>query len=82
MARIQGTDAPAIGRTLMPQTEHEAAIAEFLLKNAVTRCPTACVAPTRTALADADRAALCDYSAAREAARIEKLRNYPQRITC
>jgi hypothetical protein len=66
----------------MPQTEHEAAIAEFLRKNSVTRCPTACVAPTRTALADADRAALCDYSAAREAARIEKLRTYQQRITC
>jgi hypothetical protein len=66
----------------MPQTEHEAAIAEFLRKNAVTRCPTACVAPTRTAVADADRAALRNYSTAREAARIEKLRNYQQRITC
>jgi hypothetical protein len=50
----------------MPQTEYEAAIAEFLRKNSVTRCPTACVAPTRTAVADADRAALCNYSAARK----------------
>jgi hypothetical protein len=66
----------------MPQTEHEAAIAEFLLKNSVTRCPTACVAPTRTVLAVADRAALRNYSTAREATRIEKLRNYQQRITC
>ncbi len=62
----------------MPQTKHEAAIAEFLRKNSVTRCPTACVAPTRTAVADADRVALRTYSANKEAARIEKLRNYQQ----
>jgi hypothetical protein len=62
----------------MPPTEYEAAMAEFLSKNSVTRCPTACVAPTQTAVADADRAALRNYSAVREAARIEKLRNHQQ----
>jgi hypothetical protein len=64
----------------MPQIEYEAAMADFLRKNAVTRCPTAFIAPTRTAVADADRAALRNYSAAREAARIEKLRNYRPRM--
>lgn len=64
----------------MPQTEYEAAIAEFLRKKAVTRCPTACVAPTHTAVADSDRAALRNYNATREAARMEKLVNYQQRM--
>ena len=64
----------------MPQIGTEAAIAEFLRKNSVTRCPTACVAPTRTALPDDDRAALRSHSAEREAARSEKLRNYQQRL--
>jgi hypothetical protein len=64
----------------MPTVEYELAMVEFLRKRAVTRCPTACVAPTRTAVADADRAALRDYSAAREAARLEKIRGYQQRM--
>src|ERR1700722_2967806 len=67
-------------RTLMSQTQYEAALAEFLRKKSVTRCPTACVAPTRTAVADPDRAALRDHGAARETARMEKLRNYQQRM--
>ena len=62
----------------MPQTDDELAIATFLRKNPVTRCPTACVARTRTAIADADCAALRNYIAAREAARLEKL-HYRQR---
>ena len=63
----------------MSQTDYEAAMAEFLRKKAVTRCPTACVAPTHTAVADADRAALREYSAAREAARMAKLQNFQPR---
>ena len=62
----------------MPEIDYEAALAEFLRKNSVTRCPTACVAPTRTAVADADRAVLRNHSAAREAARLEKLRKDQQ----
>ena len=62
----------------MSQTQYEAALAEFLRKKSVTRCPTACVAPTHTAVAEADRLALRDYGAAREAARMERLRNYQQ----
>ena len=63
----------------MLKTDYEIAIAEFLRKNSITRCPTACVAPTHTAVADADRAALRSYSAAREAARLEKVHNHQQR---
>jgi hypothetical protein len=62
----------------MPPIEYEAAVVEFLRKNSVTRCPTACVAPTQTTVADADQAALRNYSAIREAARIEKARNHQQ----
>src|SRR5258708_4261576 len=36
-----------LGRTAMSQAEYEAALAQFLAKKAVTRCPTACVGPTR-----------------------------------
>ena len=64
----------------MSQAQYESALAEFLRKKSVTRCPTACVAPTHTAVAQADRLALRSYSAAREAARMEKLRNYQQRL--
>jgi hypothetical protein len=56
----------------MSQTEYEAAIAEFMRKKGVTRCPTACVVPTRASVADDDRAALSNYAAAKEAARLEK----------
>lgn len=64
----------------MHQTEYDAAIAEFLRNKAITRCPTACVAPTRTAVGDADRTELRNYSAAKEAARMEKALNYQQRM--
>jgi len=64
----------------MSQTEYEDAIAEFMRKNGVTRCPTACAVTTRATVAESDRAALRDYGAAKEAARIEKLRNFQQPI--
>jgi hypothetical protein len=47
----------------------EAAIAEFIRTHGVTRCPTACVLPTQAAPAASDRAALAEYSAAREQGR-------------
>jgi hypothetical protein len=64
----------------MSQTEYEAAVAQFLAKKAVTRCPTACVVPTRGSVAEADRIALRNYSSAKEAARVEKLRHFQQRL--
>ena len=64
----------------MTETEYANAIAEFLSKKNVTRCPTACVVPTRASVAEADRLALRNYDAAREAARLEKLRNFQQML--
>jgi hypothetical protein len=64
----------------MSQTEYEAALALFLAKKAVTRCPTACVVPTRASVAEADQAALRSYSAIKEAARVEKIQSLQQRL--
>jgi len=58
----------------MSETEYARAVAEFVRQRGVTRCPTAYVVPTRASLSDADRAALRDHDAAREAARQMKLR--------
>ena len=60
----------------MSQNEYDAAIAEFMRKKGITRCPTACAVPTHAAVSDADRAALQNYNAAKEAARLEKTKNY------
>jgi len=57
----------------MRQTDYEAALADFLRNKGVTRCPTACVAPTRANVTDADRANLRSYADTREATRLEKL---------
>jgi hypothetical protein len=63
---------------MISETEYASAVAEFLRKRSITRCPTVCVVPTHASVADADRAALRDYDATREAARLAKLRNYQQ----
>ena len=47
----------------------EAAVAEFIRTHGVTRCPTACVLPTQATPPAPDRAALAEYSAAREEGR-------------
>jgi hypothetical protein len=60
----------------MSQNDYEAAIAEFLHRNGVTRCPTACVVQTHASVAEADRLALRRHDAAREAARLEKSRHF------
>jgi hypothetical protein len=60
----------------MSQNDYDAAIAEFMRKKAVTRCPTACAVPTHAAVSDADRVALRDYNEAKEAARLEKSKRY------
>jgi hypothetical protein len=64
----------------MSEHEYAAAVAEFLRKKGVTRCPTACIVPTHGNVTEADRAALRDYDAAREAARQEKFNRYQQMI--
>jgi hypothetical protein len=64
----------------MRQTDYEAALADFLRNKGVTRCPTACVAPTRATVADADRATLRSYEDTREVARREKLGAFRQAL--
>jgi hypothetical protein len=64
----------------MSENEYAAAVAEFLRKKGVTRCPTACVVATHANVTAADCAALRDYDAAREAARQERLNRYQQMI--
>jgi hypothetical protein len=59
----------------MSEADYEAAVAAFLKKKGVTRCPTVCVVPTQATVAEADRAAYRNYVAAKEAARLEKLKS-------
>jgi hypothetical protein len=49
-------------------------------KKGITRCPTACVVRTHGNVNEADRVALRDYDAAREAARQQKLNRYQQML--
>ena len=60
----------------MSQNEQDALVAEFMRKKGITRCPTACAVPTHAAVSEADRAALANYAAAKEAARLEKTRTF------
>jgi hypothetical protein len=62
----------------MSETEYTRAVAEFMSRKGVTRCPTVCIVPTHASVAEADRAALRDYDAAREAARVAKRHSYQQ----
>ncbi len=64
----------------MSENEYARAVAEFMSRKGITRCPTACVVPTHASVAEADRVALRDYDAAREAARLAKLRNHQQQL--
>jgi hypothetical protein len=63
---------------MMSEHEYARAVAEFMRKKGVTRCPTACVLPTHASVGEADRAALRDHDAALEAAREAKMRNHQQ----
>jgi len=56
-----------------PHGDPEAAIAEFIRKRGVTRCPTACVLPTQGLVAAADRAALEEHAIERDRVRRAKL---------
>ena len=61
-----------IMRRAMPESDREAAVAEFIRKRGITRCPTACVLPTQGSVAAADRAALEEYAMARDRTRRAK----------
>jgi len=58
----------------------EAEIAAFIRARGITRCPTACAAPTQGSGSAADRAALRQRAEQREAAREEKLRETRLRL--
>jgi hypothetical protein len=62
----------------MPESNHEAAVAEFIRKQGITRCPTACVLPTQGSIAAADRAALAEYAMARDRVRQVKVAAHTQ----
>ena len=62
----------------MLSADYEAAVAAFLRRKGVTRCPTVCAVPTQASVGEADRAAYRDYVAAKEAARLEKLKSLQQ----
>jgi hypothetical protein len=54
---------------MISDTEYARAVAEFVSKKGVTRCPTVCLAPTRASVSDADRVALRSHAEIRDAAR-------------
>ena len=64
----------------MSESEYAKAVAEFMSRKGVTRCPTVCVVPTHASVGEADRSALRDYEAARAAAREAKQRHYQQML--
>ena len=58
----------------MSKQEYEAAVAAFLRKKAVTRCPTACVSPTQSQISETDQEALRRHAEVLEQARLAKYR--------
>ncbi len=58
----------------MSQKNYEAEIAAFIRARGITRCPTACAAPTYASGSAADRAALRQRAERLEALREEKAR--------
>ena len=56
----------------MPPKNYEAEIASFIRTKGVTRCPTACAAPTHAAGSAADREALRQRAERLEALRQER----------
>jgi hypothetical protein len=58
----------------MSHKEYEAEIAAFIRARGVTRCPTACVAPTHGSADSADRAALRERADRLEALREARMR--------
>jgi hypothetical protein len=58
----------------MSPKNYETEIADFLRTKGITRCPTACAAPTQASGSTADRAALRQRAERLEALREEKAR--------
>ena len=64
----------------MSQVDYESAVAAFLQKKSITRCPTVCVVPTQASVTEKDRIAYRSYVAEREAARLKKAHALQQMI--
>lgn len=64
----------------MSPRDCEAEIAAFIRAKGITRCPTACTAPTQASGSVADRAALRQRAEQREAAREERRREIQLRM--
>ena len=62
-----------LGTLTMCHEEYEAAVAAFIRRNGITRCPTACALPTQAAPAAADQAALQRYAARRSQSRRQQV---------
>ncbi len=62
-------------------TEYARAVAEFVSRNGVTRCPTVCLAPTRANVSDDDRVALRSHAEIREAVRRARRRELQQMVS-
>jgi hypothetical protein len=62
-------------------TEYAQAVAEFVAKKGVTRCPTVCVAPTRADVTDADRVALRSHAEIRDTLRRTRRRELQQMVS-
>jgi hypothetical protein len=62
-----------LGTLTMFSEEYEAAVAAFIQRNGITRCPTACALPTQATPAAADRAALQRYAALRSKSRRQQV---------
>lgn len=60
------------------QSDFDTAVAEFTRTKGVTRCPTACLAPTQGEVNMADRAALEEHAAERARLRRAKAANHPR----
>jgi hypothetical protein len=58
----------------MSKQEYEAAVAAFIRKKGITRCPTACVSPTQTEVSERDREALRQHAEVLEQQRLAKYR--------
>ena len=66
----------------MSPRDHETEIAAFIRAKGITRCPTACAAPTQGSGSAADRAALRQRDEEQEAARQERLHHFwPRKVT-
>ena len=65
----------------MSPKDYEAQIAAFIRTKGVTRCPTACAAPTHASGSDADRTALRQRAERRDALRAERNRQAWERAT-